>query len=120
MHMVNKIKDIAEGNTPYILPSTNNELLRFIENYKIDMVQQVVSSIEFAIEHNLPIIEVFQFKGSNFVVNLKVKEFSSNLENIYNYYLQTENYELCKKVVELQQKLKINTHEKKKPHNNRN
>ena len=78
------------------------------------MTQQVISSIEFAVKHNLPIIEIFQFKGSSFVVTLSTKEFDANLENIYNYYLETEQYELCKKVVELRTKLKSNLHEKTK------
>jgi len=105
---VEKTKD----NEPYVLPASDKELERFISKYKIDMTQQVISSIEFAVTHNLPIIEVFQFKGSSFVVTLSNKEFDINLENIYNYYLETEQYELCKKVVELRNKLKSNLHEK--------
>jgi len=104
----------SKDNDPYVLPANDKELERFISKYKVDMTQQVISSIEFAVKHNLPIIEIFQFKGSSFVVTLSTKEFDANLENIYNYYLETEQYELCKKVVELRTKLKSNLHEKTK------
>lgn len=112
---VEKTKEDRE-NDPYVLPANDKDLERFISKYKVDMTQQVISSIEFAVKHNLPIIEVFQFKGSSFVITLSIKEFDANLENIYNYYLEQEHYELCKQVVELRNKLKTNRHEKtKKP-----
>ena len=104
----------TEDNPPYILPGNDKELKRFVSNYKVDMTQQVISSIEFAIANNLPIIEVFQFKGSSFVVTISSPEFDSNLENIYKYYLETEQYELCEQVVKLLKKLKLQRHEKKK------
>lgn len=78
------------------------------------MTEQVVSSIEFAVKHKLPIIEVFQFKDSRFVVTVSPKEFDSNLENIYNYYLDMEHYERCGRVAKLRDKLKNKPNEKKK------
>ena len=113
--MVKKIKKIVvKENEPYVLPANDKELESFIQKYKLDMTQQVVSSIEFAIQYKLPIIEVFQFKESSFVVTISCKEFDSNLENIYNYYLDKEHYELCEKVLDLRGKLKQNLNEKKK------
>lgn len=78
------------------------------------MMENVVSSIEYAIENKLPIIEVFQFKNSQFVVTISEKEFVSNLDNIFQCYMQGEVYELCPRVVKLQNILKRNPNEKQK------
>lgn len=102
----------SKDNDPYVLPSDINELKNFIDRYKIDMTEQVISSIEFALKHNLPIIEVFQFKDSKFVVTVSPKEFDINLENIYRFYLESEQYELCGRVAELLKKVKKGTNEK--------
>lgn len=112
--MARKTKKIYRENDPYVLPSDNKELQAFISKYKVDMTEQVVSSIEFAIKHKLPIIEVFQFKGSKFVVTVSPKEFDINLESIYRYYLESERYELCKRIVQLRNKLKKSLNEKTK------
>lgn len=108
------MKKLCQENDPYVLPVNNDELQAFISKYKVDMTEQVVSSIEFAINHKLPIIEVFQFKGSKFVVTVSPQEFDINLETIYNYYLDSERYELCSRVVKLRHKLKNSLNEKKK------
>lgn len=78
------------------------------------MTQQVVSSIEYAVKHKLPIVEVFQFKGSEFVVTVSPREFDANLENIYKFYLVKEHYELCQRIVKLRGKLKNSPNEKPK------
>lgn len=104
-----KKKVIIKDNESYILPSDNKELTSFITKYKVDMMDQVVSSIEYALENKLPIIEVFQFKNSHFVITITEKEFESNLDNIYNCYMQDEVYELCPRVVKLRELLKRKT-----------
>lgn len=115
--MVTKNKISTLENEPYVLPSDNKELQSFVEKYKVDMTEQVVSSIEFAIKNKLPIIEVFQFKDSKFVVTVAPKEFDINLEQIYKFYLSSEQYELCERVVKLREKLKKNLNEKTKTSN---
>ena len=101
-------------NMPYVLPSGNKELQRFIERYKVDMTEQVVSSIEFAVKHKLPLVEIFQFKDSKFVAAIYPKQFEENLENIYKFYLASERYELCGRVAKLRDKLKNIPNEKEK------
>lgn len=106
-------KKITGENEPYVLPTDMKELNSFISNYKVDMTEQVVSSIEFALKNKLPIIEIFQFKGTNYVVTMMADEFKLNLNNIYKFYLQKEHYELCNRIIKLINKIeKIN--EKKK------
>lgn len=112
--MATRSKTTCPENDPYVLPSNNKDLHDFIRKYKVDMTEQVVSSIELAIKYNLPIVEVFQFKDSKFVVTVSPTEFDANLENIYNYYLEAEKYELCERVVKLRKKLGKNLNEKKK------
>lgn len=112
--MAIRIKKMKYENTPYVLPANNKELQSFVDKYKVDMTEQVVSSIEFAMKHKLPLIEVFQFKDSKFVVTVTPTEFDINLEAIYKFYLETEQYELCKRVAKLRNQLKEQWNEKKK------
>lgn len=87
----------------YVLPSNNKDLQYFSQKFKVDMMEQVVEVIEFAIKNNLPLIEVFQFKNSDFVITLQEKDYLTNLNNIYKYCMQNEVYEQCSKIVKLQQ-----------------
>jgi len=98
----NNIKGLAK----YVLPTINAELLSFVKNNKVPMMEQTVASIQFAIDNNLPIVEVFQFKDSKFVITLSEKDYLLNLENIYKFYMEKELYELCTKIVQLQKILK--------------
>ncbi len=113
-------EDMVEKNnknipTLYVIPSDNKELQFFSKKFKFDMMEQVINMIAFAIEHNLPLVEVFQFKNSDFVITLSERDYLTNLNNIYSYYVEKEAYEYCPKVVKLQKILKeksvINTDE---------
>ena len=97
---------IDKQPTHYILPSDNKELTLLCRQFKLDMMEQIISSIEYAIENNLPLVEVFQFKNSEFVITLSEKDYLTNVENIYNYYMETESYEYCPRVVRLQKTIK--------------
>lgn len=92
--------------TVYVLPSDNKELQSFSQKFKVDMMEQVVGAIEFAVNNDLPLIEVFQFKNSDFVITLAEKDYLTNLENIYSFYMKNESYEYCTRVVKLRDKLK--------------
>lgn len=69
------------------------------------MMEQAVSSIEYALDNNLPVVEIFQFNDSDFVVMLSDKDFLLNLDHIYNYYIQNEMYEYCGRVMGLKKRL---------------
>jgi hypothetical protein len=101
-------------NELYILPSPNDEMRKFVTKFKVDMMEHVVSSIKFAVENKLPIVEVFQFKDSPFVVTINEKEFMPNLSHIRKYYMDHELYELCPKVEKLCETLTKNPDEKEK------
>src|SRR6185503_15038885 len=109
--MKQKIKELE----PYIIPAGNDEMRSFIKKFKIDIMENIVSSIKFAIDNKLPIIEVFQFKNSPFVITISEKEFDVNLENINKFYMDNEIYELCPKVEMLREILKTKNDEKENP-----
>ena len=87
------------NNSPplYVIPSNNKELQFFSKKFKFNMMEQVVDTISFPIEHDLSFIEVFQFKNSDFVITLSEKDYLNNLDNIYSHYIETEAYELLSK-----------------------
>ena len=87
---------------PFVLPSNFNELDTYVQSNKKELTQLVISSIEFALEKNLPVVEVFNFKNSDFVVTLSHAEFRENIDHIYNFYIKTELYELCSRVKQVE------------------
>lgn len=105
-------------NEIYILPSPNEEMRKFVNKFKVDMMEHIVSSIKFALENKLSIVEVFQFKDSPFVVTMNEKEFERNLSNIDDYYRKNEMYELCLRVEQLREILKRKQNEKESPEDN--
>lgn len=117
--MVKKKRGNIKDNELYVLPSPNDEMRTFVNKFKVDMMEHVVSSIKFAIENKLSIVEVFQFKNSPFVITIAEKEFDLNLEHIHKFYVDNEIYELCPKVEKLRKLLKNKIDEKEKPDNNR-
>lgn len=103
--MTCKKKNVESVLKQYQLPSENKDLQKFIDSKRIDMMEQAVSSIEYALNNNLSMVELYQFKNSDFVVMISDKEFLVNLEHIYDYYINNEMYELCKRVVDLKKRL---------------
>lgn len=106
-------------NKLYVLPSDNDELTLFIKQNKIQLTEQTLSSIEDAIITNADTVSVFKFNKTDFVVSIPKEDFLKNVEHIYNFYVDTELYELCPRAVKLQNTLKsINNHNEKKIKNN--
>lgn len=108
----------SETYKPYTLPSDFSAMDSFCHTNKKSMMEHIVSSIEYALEKNIELIEVFRFEGSSFVVTLPKKTFGQNLKNIYDYCIESEYYELCPRILKAKNKLNvvtyiINTHEKK-------
>lgn len=112
MGMVKRAKTNIKENELYILPSPNDEMRKFVDKFRIDMMEHVVSSINFAVENKMPIVEVFQFKNSPFVVTITEKEFIPNLEHINKFYVANEIFELCPRVEKLRQDLQRKNNEK--------
>lgn len=119
--MVKKTKKATmKENESYVLPSSSDEMRSFISKFQIDMMEHIVSSIKFAMENKLELVEVFQFKNSPFVVTITEREYDLNLDHINKYYSKKELYELCPKVEQLRELLKKKNDEKEKPKTDRN
>lgn len=115
--MVKKIQRarIIQENEVYILPSSNEEMRKFVTKFKVDMMQHIIQSIKFALENKLPIVEVFTFKNSPFVVTINEGEFDANLTHISKYFKEQEIFELCTEVDKLKEILKRKNNEKENP-----
>ena len=99
---------------PLKLPSDDAELKVYLSKNKIKMMEQVLDSIEHSLSNDLDSIEVFSFKGSDFIVTLNRECFLENVENIYKFYVDEEKYELCNRVKRVNLKL-LKKYEKQKP-----
>jgi len=96
---------VVYDENSYIISSDSKELEDHISNYKIDMMEQVVSSIDYAVRNKFSSVEVFQFKDSNLVITISEKEFEDNLDNIYQVYMENQIYELCPRVIKVKRLL---------------
>lgn len=106
---------MAEKYSSLVLPSDFFEMEKLIKSNKIKLMDQIVSSIGYAITNNLQAVEVFNFEESDYIVVLDYTSFEENLENIYDFYISQELYENCSKILSLKQKLN-KKHEQKKRH----
>jgi hypothetical protein len=97
---------------PYMLPSKFNEMENHIIKNKTILTEQVLNSINYALTKKLQFVEIFKFEESDFIVTLGCDKFKENIENIFEYYIKTEQYELCDRVKKLEKKLL--TYEQKK------
>ena len=96
------------------LPSDYSQMDSLIKVNKIKLMEQVVSSICYAVKNNLNAIEVFNFKDSDFIVVLVRGSFESNLNSIYNYYISSETYEHCRRVLNIKQQLNQKNEQEKR------
>jgi hypothetical protein len=87
------------------LPSNFEEMEQYIEENRFMLMNHVIDSIEYAHDNNIEYINVFDFKYSDFSITLSKETFIENIENIYDFYLENEKYELCTDIVNLKNKL---------------
>lgn len=80
------------------LPSENAAMEKYIQENRLDINKKLVINIEYAIKRKMSGIELFSFAGSNFVVVLQRKDFRNSLENIYEFSMSKEQFELCVRV----------------------
>lgn len=89
------------------LPSNNEEMEEYVLSNRFEINERIMDNIEFALKHKLGGVEVFCFKNSNFVVVLNRKDFKENLQNIYEFSMSNEKFEICiraKKLISLSDK----------------
>lgn len=91
-------KSIVTVTKSFRMPSDFKLMDAYIGQNKDQMMEHIITMIEKGIKTNAPVIELFHFEGTNYCVTLIPREYRENLENIYKYYIQTEKYELCKRL----------------------
>ena len=96
-----------------LLPCEYDDMEKYIIENKSALTKKVVESIEYAVKNKLTNVEVFKFKSSEYIVLLNALSFKENLDFIFNYYIETEQYEFCQYVKKVQ-KLLDNKNEQKK------
>ena len=62
------------------LPFEYDEMESFIQTYKDKLMEQIVSSVQYALDNDYPTVEVFSFKNSDFIVILTQSEFKDNID----------------------------------------
>jgi hypothetical protein len=80
------------------LPSNNDDMERYLDTHREEIHVKMVDNIEYAIKNRLQSVEVFCFKDSSFVVIMNSKDFKENLQNIFDFSMGSENFELCGRV----------------------
>jgi hypothetical protein len=93
------------------LPSDYEEMEIFIKNNKVKLTEQIVLSVQYALINGFSSVEVFNFEDSDFIVILDQSTFKDNIDNVFEYYIKTEQYEFCDRLVKL--KKQIEQHEQK-------
>lgn len=98
---------------PHVLSSNFNEMENYIIKNKTAMMEQVLDGVSHAISKKLKVVEIFKFTNSDFVITLSSDKFKENVDNILDYYLENEKYELCNRIKTIEKKL-TNQNEKQK------
>ena len=100
------------------LPTGSVDMANFVEKNRIPINEMLVDSFNYAVRKKFGGIEVFAFKGSNYIVVINRKDFRDNLQNIFDYSLKNEIFETCakaKKVIDLIDKTSFVMSVKKQP-----
>jgi hypothetical protein len=91
----------------YELPKNSDALEKFILKNKKNMLDHVLSCLEYAYKKNLDFVEVFKFKNTTFIVTVQKEEYVENINHLYSEYINLELYEECKKILEFKNKYNV-------------
>jgi len=69
------------------------------------MMRSLVTSIANGIKNNLESVSVAEIKHHDVIISVPKNEWKSGLENAIEYYIKTEEYEVCSKIKKLIKKL---------------
>lgn len=87
------------------LPADNAGMEEFVAKNRVKINEKIVENIEYAMKKRLGGVEIFRFKNSNFVVVLNRKDFKDSLEDIFEFSLDNEHFEICDKVKKMMDKM---------------
>ena len=91
------------SNDIFTIPKENNELRSDITKRKKKYMMHLVNTFENYIKENrFPSkLNVFKFKETNLEIIIKEKSYISNLENLLDYFVKEEEYEVCQKITNI-------------------
>jgi len=69
------------------------------------MMRSLVTSIANGIKNNLESVSVAEIKHHDVIISVPKNEWKSGLENAIEYYIKTEEYEVCSKIKQLIKRL---------------
>jgi len=69
------------------------------------MMRSLVSNIASGIKNNLESVNVAEIKHHDVIISVPKDEWKSGLENAIEYYIKTEEYEICSKIKKLIKRL---------------
>ena len=69
------------------------------------MMKSIVENITEGMEGNLESVNIAEIKNQNVIISVPKDEWKSGLENAMNYYIKTEEYEVCSKIKKLIKRL---------------
>jgi hypothetical protein len=93
-------KRAVSKNSPVVveLPVDHIAMVEYLEKNREFINENLVNSFNYAVRKNMGGIEVFSFKGSNYVILVNKADFKDNLKNIFDYSIEAEMFETCAKV----------------------
>jgi hypothetical protein len=100
------IAKIRSSKVPVVveLPINAIDMETYVEDNRVMINEMLIKSFDYAVRKNFTGAEVFCFKNSNYIVVVNQKDFKDNVQNIFDYSLKNEHFEVCakaKKVIEL-------------------
>ncbi len=87
------------------LPADNAGMEEYVSKNRREINERIVDNIEYAMKNRLGGVEIFCFKNSKFVVVLNRKDFRESLQDIFEFCLENEQFELCEKVKKAMKRL---------------
>ena len=69
------------------------------------MMKSLVSNIADGIEDNLESVNIAEIKNYDVIISVPKTEWKSGLKNAMNYYIKTEEYEVCSRIKKLIEKI---------------
>jgi hypothetical protein len=87
------------------LPSSNDEMEKYLETHRHEINSRILNNIEYGIKNRMPVVEIFSFKNSNFVVLMNQKDFRENIQNIIEFSKKHDDFEICRHAKQVMQKL---------------
>jgi hypothetical protein len=76
-------------------PGASYDILTQIPELRQVVIEETVSAIKEGIKKKKKSIALFEIAGSNCYVEIEKDKWKPSLENIINYYIESEDYDKC-------------------------